>query len=112
MMPNCFHPDQSSFPIPFSIPGELTIDNVPLYRYNLSESAFDRVTNRSDCYDSEPSLPDGISDASKCYFSKCLNLLEILNLYINERNKNFLHRFTKIRTNKTMPTEEYENWHR
>ncbi|CAB3233775.1 unnamed protein product [Arctia plantaginis] len=55
--------------MPLYFDSELTIDNVPLYRYNLSESAFDRITNRTDCYDSEPSLPAGISDASKCYFN-------------------------------------------
>lgn len=48
--------------------GELQINSVPLYRYNLSESVFERVTNGTDCYDTIPTLPTGVSDASRCYF--------------------------------------------
>lgn len=47
--------------------------SVPVYRYNLSESVYDRVKNDTDCYDTVPSLPAGISDASKCYFGKVSN---------------------------------------
>lgn len=54
----------------FSIPGELTVHSVPVYRYNLSESVYERVKNGTDCYDTIPTLPAGISDASKCYFGK------------------------------------------
>lgn len=55
--------------MPLYFDRELTLDNVPLYRYNLSESVFERVTNGTDCYDMVPSLPAGLSDASKCYFN-------------------------------------------
>uniref|UniRef100_A0A2A4JYP1 Scavenger receptor class B member 1 n=1 Tax=Heliothis virescens TaxID=7102 RepID=A0A2A4JYP1_HELVI len=54
--------------MPLYFDSELTMHNVPLYRYNLSESVFDRVTNGTDCYDTDPSLHPGLSDASKCYF--------------------------------------------
>ncbi|KAJ8706302.1 hypothetical protein PYW08_010928 [Mythimna loreyi] len=54
--------------MPLYFDSELTMHNVPLYRYNLSESVFERVTNGTDCYDTVPSLPPGLSDASKCYF--------------------------------------------
>ncbi|XP_023946681.2 lysosome membrane protein 2 [Bicyclus anynana] len=47
---------------------EVTVDGVPLYRYNLSESAFDRVKNGTDCYSMDNTLPDGISDTSKCFY--------------------------------------------
>lgn len=50
--------------------GEFILDNVPVYRYNLSESVFDRVVNVTDCYDTVPSLPSGLSDGSKCYYGK------------------------------------------
>lgn len=50
---------------------EVTLDGVPLYRYNLSENVFDRVKNGTDCYATENALPDGISDASKCFYGKC-----------------------------------------
>ncbi|XP_038220012.1 lysosome membrane protein 2-like [Zerene cesonia] len=53
--------------MPLYFDQELTIDNVPAYRYNLSEKAFDRIKNDTDCYDMQPSLPDGLSDTSKCY---------------------------------------------
>ncbi|XP_045529397.1 lysosome membrane protein 2-like [Pieris brassicae] len=52
--------------MPLGFDQEVIIDNVPVYRYNLSEHAFDRI-NGTDCYDSKPSLPNGISDTSKCY---------------------------------------------
>ncbi|XP_047038904.1 scavenger receptor class B member 1-like [Helicoverpa zea] len=54
--------------MPLYFDSELTMHNVPLYRYNLSENVFDRVTNGTDCYDTVPSLHQGLSDASKCYF--------------------------------------------
>lgn len=54
--------------MPLYFDDELVVDSVPVYRYNLSESVYDRVRNRTDCYDTEPSLPDGLSDGSKCYF--------------------------------------------
>lgn len=54
--------------MPLYFDSELTSDYVNLYRYNLSESAFERVKNGTDCYDTDPSLPAGLSDASKCYF--------------------------------------------
>ncbi|XP_073965533.1 scavenger receptor class B member 1-like [Choristoneura fumiferana] len=54
--------------MPLYFDSELTLDSVHVYRYNLSESVFERVTNGTDCYDTEPSLPAGISDGSKCYF--------------------------------------------
>ncbi|CAH0699547.1 unnamed protein product [Spodoptera exigua] len=54
--------------MPLYFDSELTMFDVPLYRYNLSESAFDRVTNGTDCYDTVPSLHPGLSDTSKCYF--------------------------------------------
>ncbi|XP_047513582.1 lysosome membrane protein 2-like isoform X1 [Pieris napi] len=52
--------------MPLSFDQEVIIDNVPVYRYNLSDHAFDRI-NGTDCYDSKPSLPNGFSDTSKCY---------------------------------------------
>ncbi|XP_030041019.2 scavenger receptor class B member 1 [Manduca sexta] len=54
--------------MPLYFDSEVTLASVPLYRYNLSESVHERVSNETDCYDTHPSLPDGISDASKCYF--------------------------------------------
>ncbi|XP_060809018.1 scavenger receptor class B member 1-like [Amyelois transitella] len=54
--------------MPLYFDSELVIDHVPVYRYNLSESVFNRVTNGTDCYDTQPSLPEGLSDGSKCYF--------------------------------------------
>ncbi|CAK1546464.1 unnamed protein product [Leptosia nina] len=53
--------------MPLHFDKEVVIDNVPVYRYNLSEAAFDRITNGTDCYDAYPSLPNGISDTSRCY---------------------------------------------
>ncbi|XP_075988849.1 scavenger receptor class B member 1-like isoform X2 [Anticarsia gemmatalis] len=55
--------------MPLYFDSELTRDSVPLYRYNLSESVFERVTNETDCYDTSPPLHRGLSDASKCYFN-------------------------------------------
>ncbi|XP_026739627.1 scavenger receptor class B member 1-like [Trichoplusia ni] len=55
--------------MPLYFDSELTMHHVPLYRYNLSESVFDRVSNGTDCYDTDPSLHPGLSDASKCYFN-------------------------------------------
>ncbi|XP_050678266.1 lysosome membrane protein 2-like [Leptidea sinapis] len=46
---------------------ELTVDNVPVYRFNLSDDAFNRIRNGTDCYDTVPSLPDGVTDTSKCF---------------------------------------------
>ncbi|KAL0858783.1 hypothetical protein ABMA27_011252 [Loxostege sticticalis] len=54
--------------MPLYFDQEITVDNVPVYRYNLSESVFERVSNGTDCYDTVPSLPPGLSDGSKCYF--------------------------------------------
>ncbi|CAG4949589.1 unnamed protein product [Parnassius apollo] len=54
--------------MPLYFESEIVIDNVPVYRYNLSEIVFERVTNGTDCYDTVPSLPSGLSDASKCYY--------------------------------------------
>ncbi|KAM3956252.1 scavenger receptor class B member 1 [Aphomia sociella] len=55
--------------MPLYFDSELLVDNVPVYRYNLSETVFERVTNGTDCYDTEPPLPAGLSDSSKCYFN-------------------------------------------
>ncbi|XP_013177530.1 PREDICTED: scavenger receptor class B member 1-like [Papilio xuthus] len=55
--------------MPLYFESELSMDEVPLYRYNLSEVVFERVRNGTDCYDTSPSLPSGLSDASKCYFN-------------------------------------------
>ncbi|RVE54417.1 hypothetical protein evm_000902 [Chilo suppressalis] len=55
--------------MPLYFDDEMVIDGVPVYRYNLSESVFDRVINSTDCYDTEPSLPKGLSDGSKCYYN-------------------------------------------
>ncbi|XP_028161803.1 scavenger receptor class B member 1-like [Ostrinia furnacalis] len=54
--------------MPLYFDEEITVDNVPVYRYNLSESVFERTSNGTDCYDTVPSLPPGLSDGSKCYF--------------------------------------------
>ncbi|XP_048487989.1 scavenger receptor class B member 1-like isoform X2 [Plutella xylostella] len=54
--------------MPLYFDTELVVDDVPVYRYNLSEVVFSRVRNGTDCYDTEPSLPAGVSDASKCYY--------------------------------------------
>ncbi|XP_026322687.1 scavenger receptor class B member 1-like [Hyposmocoma kahamanoa] len=54
--------------MPLYFDSEFILDNVPVYRYNLSESVFDRVINVTDCYDTVPSLPPGLSDGSKCYY--------------------------------------------
>ncbi|XP_059057207.1 scavenger receptor class B member 1-like [Achroia grisella] len=55
--------------MPLYFDREMLVDNVPVYRYNLSEIVFERITNGTDCYDTEPSLPPGLSDGSKCYFN-------------------------------------------
>ncbi|CAG9577115.1 unnamed protein product [Danaus chrysippus] len=55
-------------PLPLYFDKELKMDGVPVYRYNLSERAFDRQRNGSDCYATDDPLPDGVSDASKCFF--------------------------------------------
>ncbi|XP_063632609.1 scavenger receptor class B member 1-like [Cydia splendana] len=54
--------------MPLYFDSELTVDNVSVYRFNLSESVFER-TNGTDCYNTEPPLPPGLSDASKCYYN-------------------------------------------
>ncbi|XP_039752007.1 lysosome membrane protein 2-like [Pararge aegeria] len=54
--------------MPLYFDKEITLEGVPLYRYNLSENVFDRVKNSTDCYAMENTLPDGISDASKCFY--------------------------------------------
>ncbi|XP_041970155.1 scavenger receptor class B member 1-like [Aricia agestis] len=50
---------------------EAVMEGVPVYRYNLTENVFDRITNGTDCYAGAPAhpFPDGISDASKCYYN-------------------------------------------
>ncbi|GBP24807.1 Scavenger receptor class B member 1 [Eumeta japonica] len=47
---------------------ELVTDGIRLYRYNLSETVHERIRNATDCYDTTPSLPSGLSDGSKCYY--------------------------------------------
>lgn len=54
--------------MPLYFDSALSMHGISLYRYNLSENVFDRISNGTDCYDTEPSLPPGISDASKCYY--------------------------------------------
>lgn len=54
--------------MPLYFDKEIVVDDVPVFRYNLSENVYDRVRNGTDCYDTSPSLPAGVSDASKCYF--------------------------------------------
>ncbi|XP_049883792.1 scavenger receptor class B member 1-like [Pectinophora gossypiella] len=54
--------------MPLYFDSEMMLDSVPVYRYNLSEIAFERVKNGTDCYDTVPGLPSGLSDGSKCYF--------------------------------------------
>lgn len=55
--------------MPLYFDSEMTLEGVPVYRYNLSESVHERLTNGTDCYASSPTLPDGVSDASKCYYN-------------------------------------------
>ncbi|KAJ0182935.1 hypothetical protein K1T71_000911 [Dendrolimus kikuchii] len=55
--------------MPLYYDSAFTMNGVHVYRYNLSESVYDRIYNRTDCYDTVPSLPAGLSDASKCYYN-------------------------------------------
>nr|XP_026483476.1 scavenger receptor class B member 1-like [Vanessa tameamea] len=52
--------------MPLYFEKEAIMDGVKVYRYNLPENVFDRV-NGTDCYASDVPLPDGVSDASKCF---------------------------------------------
>ncbi|XP_068621865.1 scavenger receptor class B member 1-like [Battus philenor] len=55
--------------MPLYFESEMVMNDVPVYRYNLSEVVYERVRNGTDCYDTLPTLPAGLSDASKCYYN-------------------------------------------
>ncbi|KAJ2943382.1 hypothetical protein O0L34_g12193 [Tuta absoluta] len=54
--------------MPLYYDSEMVMESIPVWRYNLSETVFERVKNGTDCYDTIPSLPSGLSDGSKCYY--------------------------------------------
>ncbi|XP_072948463.1 uncharacterized protein [Epargyreus clarus] len=53
--------------VPLYYDRETVADGVSVYRYNLSENSFDRLSNQTDCYTGQPALPSGLSDAKRCF---------------------------------------------
>lgn len=49
--------------------GEHERYGIKAYEYGLPPTAFDR-TGEDDCHAGDPTLPNGLQDASKCYFGK------------------------------------------
>lgn len=51
--------------------GDETLYGLDAFRYDLTPSTYDRTKpSYDDCFKGVPTLPNGLSDASACYFGE------------------------------------------